>query len=290
MRRFIPLLLCVFMMFGFGQPLRQKIAAGNAHFEKGEYEDALTAYTDAQLHDPHSPALFFNMGDVLYGQRKYNEAGAMYEKAREKGDPRLEFESLYNSGCTLYRQGKLKESLDMFKQALAKDPKDEDAKYNVEFVEQKIKEMLNQAQKRMEQQQQSGSQKDQKNEQSAGQGAQQNPEEKKDEQKEGAAQAEQKQGSDQEKEKGEEQKAETGDQKEPKTDQEQQQSAPKDKSDQQNKDQAQQGQQRAASDKEMSKEEAERYLDMLAMDDKMQQPAQEQPKTPYGNYRLEKDW
>jgi tetratricopeptide (TPR) repeat protein len=278
MRRFLVFIVCVYLTLGFGEPLRQKIARGNAHFEKGEYEDALAAYTDAQLHDPHSPSLFFNMGDVLYSQRKYDEAIVMYEKTREKGDHRLESQALYNSGCTLYRQGKLKESLDMFKEALAKDPNDEDAKYNVEFVEQKIKEMLDQAQKRMEQeQQQSGSAEEQKNEQSTGQGSEQNTEEKKDEQPADAAQAETKEEDDKEKQAGEAGKSE-----------EPQAPAGQDKSDQQDK--AETSPEGQASGKEMSKEEAERYLDMLAMDDKMQQPAQEQPRSPYGNYRLEKDW
>jgi len=280
MRRFTFFLLCVVIMFGFGEPLRHKIARGNAHFEKGEYEDAMTAYTDAQLNDPHNPALYFNMAGVLYRQRKYDEAMSMYEKAREKADPRLESEALYNGGCTLYRQGKLKESLDMFKQALEKNPEDQDTKYNVEFVEQKIKEMLNDAQKRMEQQQ-SAAEGQQKDEQSAGQS--QLGKEEKNEEQQGAAPSE-------------EQTASTEGQKAP---QDGKDAAAKDKEEGTSSDKKQDEQQKEKGtastdlnrvpDKEMSKEEAERYLDMLAVDDTMQ-PVTEGQRSHYSNYRLEKDW
>jgi tetratricopeptide (TPR) repeat protein len=48
----------------------------------------------------------------------------------------------YNSGNVLYREGKWEEAIGAYKKALELNPNDEDAKYNLEFVRQKIKENL----------------------------------------------------------------------------------------------------------------------------------------------------
>ncbi|MBN1493999.1 MAG: tetratricopeptide repeat protein [Candidatus Omnitrophica bacterium] len=279
--RYVALMMCVFMMFGFSGSLRDKIARGNAHFEKAEYENALEAYTDAQLHDPHNPQLFFNMGDVFYSERKYDEAMNMYEKAMEKGDPELEFQSQYNIGCTLYRQGKLKESLDAFKAALERDPEDEDTKYNVEFVEQKIKEMINQAQKRMEQQQ-SQSQSEQNEEQAQrSQSASES-----DEQPDGSDEQQAAASEDKQEQEGEEQ-AQVGQDEKQQGDQGQQGEQEEKKNEQESRGQ-QDSHGQAVAGHQMSKEEAARYLDMLETDDRMR--PQQEKQQPYGNFRLEKDW
>ena len=73
---------------------------------------------------------------------KYVDAGQYYEQSQLFGGEVFGHHGKYNQACILYREGKLEESLEAFKKLLDEYPDDEDIKYNVEFIEQKMKEML----------------------------------------------------------------------------------------------------------------------------------------------------
>lgn len=160
----IVIFLAIFNL-AFGPPLVGKIREGNKLFDEEKYDEALTKYTDAQLEEPESSELYFNIANILYRQRKYNEAEQLLAKAMPQAETDLEAKIYYNIGNCKYRQGQLRESIDYYKKALELNPDDEDAKYNIEFVERKIKEMLSKANERMEQQPQQEQQKQQQQEQ-----------------------------------------------------------------------------------------------------------------------------
>lgn len=146
-------MLCA-LNIAFGPAAAGKVKQGNRLYEKENYDEAVKKYTDAQIDMPESPELFFNIADILYKQRKFAEAEKMFEKSVPKADTGLEAKIYYNIGDCRYRQGDLRGSLDYYKKALELDPKDEDAKYNIEFVEKKIKEMISQSKERQEKQKQ----------------------------------------------------------------------------------------------------------------------------------------
>jgi len=129
----------------------KKVKEGNEYFLQENYQEALLRYNDAQLDDPVSPEIVFNMGDVFYRQRKYKEAVEAFAKSMERGDRALEAKAFYNVGNSLFQQGRLREALEAYKQAIERDPDDEDAKYNLEYTERKMKEMLSQAPKTKQQ-------------------------------------------------------------------------------------------------------------------------------------------
>ena len=169
------LTLCVCLVFfintGFISKAQSKMRAGNKLYRDEKYAEARTQFTDAQLDDPQSPELFYNIGNTLYRMKDYKKAEELYQKALSIGDSLKEGLVWYNLGNCAFRQGKLKESIDYYRKCLEKRPDDEDAKYNIEFVEKKIKEMLDQQKKRQEQQQnqQQQNQQDQQQQQAVGQ-------------------------------------------------------------------------------------------------------------------------
>jgi len=137
--------------------LSKKLTEGNKLYADGEYDKALTKYNDAQIESPTRPEIFFNMGNVFYRQGKYKEAADSYQKSTEKGDIGTEAKAMYNTGNALFQQGQLREALEYYKQALERKPDDIDTKYNIEYTERVIKEMLSKSQeteeKAMEEQQ-----------------------------------------------------------------------------------------------------------------------------------------
>ena len=167
------LLVSVVFLLGFGGPLVEKTREGNELYREAKelekqgqlgaatasYDEALAKYTDAQLEDPVSPILHFNIGDILYKQKKYDEAQVEFEKAFDVEDPLIQAKAHYNIGDCLFRQALQESSIDMaaaaidsFQKALEIDPSDVDAKFNIEFIRKHIE------QQEQEQEQQQGGQ------------------------------------------------------------------------------------------------------------------------------------
>ena len=130
------------------------------------YEQALKYYRDAEIEKPESPKLSYNIGNVMYQQEKYQDALERYYKALSIDEPQDQAATYYNMGNALYRSGKYPEAIQSYQKCLDINPDDEDAKYNIEYVRKKMKEMLDreaQRQQNQQQQQQQEQQKDQKN-------------------------------------------------------------------------------------------------------------------------------
>jgi Ca-activated chloride channel family protein len=153
----------------FGQAGRKKVMEGNRLFSEEKYDEANNKYQDAMLEDPGSPVIQFNVGDVLYKKNSYEKAMEAYQKAMDSDDPLFQSKSYYNIGNTLYRNGKLPESILAYEQALKLNPDDQDAKYNLEFVRNKLKENADKQQQQPQQDQQPEQQPQNKNKDEDGQ-------------------------------------------------------------------------------------------------------------------------
>ncbi len=140
------------------------------------YERALKYYRDAEIEKPESPQLSYNIGNVNYHQEKYEDALEKYYGALSVDEPEYQSATYYNMGNALYRAGKYPEAIQSYQKCLDINPDDEDAKYNLEFVRKKMKEMLDKEAQRQQkqQQQQQEQQTDQKNQEQEQQEQQQN--------------------------------------------------------------------------------------------------------------------
>ncbi|QQR67846.1 MAG: tetratricopeptide repeat protein [Candidatus Brocadia sp.] len=137
---------------GWIDPLADKVREGNQLYHKGAYEDALDKYVDAQVHAPQVSQLDFNIADTQYQRKKYDEAARLFGKIVQSDDPEMQAKASFNMGNTLYRQGKMKEAMECYKKAVdftdeleykgdeAMNSLKNDARYNYEYVERKMKE------------------------------------------------------------------------------------------------------------------------------------------------------
>ena len=199
-------ILCI-ALIAWVNPQADKTKSGNRQYDKELYDEAMTKYTEVLIDIPNSPYLHFNIGNAAYKKENYEEAAKSYARSASLAeDTTLESKSYYNLGNCKYRQGKLKENtnlgetislyreaLEYYKQALDKNPKDTNAKYNHELVERKIKELLDkqkqqQNQQNQEQQEQSEEQQQQQAQQNQ---AQEDDKKEEEEQQQNQAQADQ---------------------------------------------------------------------------------------------------
>jgi Ca-activated chloride channel family protein len=258
--------------------LYDTVKKGSDLYAQEKYDEALNAFVDAQVEHPEDARLKYNIASSKYMMKNYEEALQGYlDIAATARDTRLEEKALFNAGNTLYRQGKLEQAVEYYKKALALAPEDKDAQQNLEFVREEIKRRMNEAQNTQKQQQEQEQKKDQncKNPQqqdnqtqSDGQQQQQEKkdqqqEEKKDEQQQGQDQ----QGQDQQQPQAQ-QPAAAGNEKAPQD--EKQQGAP-------------------ADTRQMSKDEAEQWLNSVRENRDNLKEGKQRART-QGGVRSGKDW
>lgn len=195
----------------------------NEAYEKGDYAAAEQAYLEAIRETPDDARLYFNLGNSLAQQGKFDEAVTAFEKFKDMSDsPEDRSKADYNIGNIFGNQEKWDKAAEQFRQSLRQNPEDPEAKYNYELANR-----LLQKQEQQEQQQQQDQ--NQQNQDDNSEGEQQQ--------------------SDQQQQEGDQNQ------------QDQQQNQQNESQDQQGGEQQQQERQQAQSD--MTEEEADRILNAL---------------------------
>lgn len=127
-----------FLACGFSTK-RGLVKKGNDAFHEKRYRQALTQYEKAQIKDPDSPAVRYNLGNAFYELNSYRDADRAYRTVLEKDvqDKQFKAKALYNYGNVQYRLGQFDRAIAAYKDVLDLNPDDEDAKYNLEVLQKK---------------------------------------------------------------------------------------------------------------------------------------------------------
>jgi len=279
--RRIALMLLLPFIFGFTltDSLSRLTRQGNHAFEEGKLEQALELYKNAQVESPESPELHFNIGNVLLKNKKYEEAIKEFEQAAALlREPSRMADAQYNIGVAQYRMAeqmiaaqnlpeaakKLEECMASNQQAMKRNARDADPKFNYEQAKRLWKEIL----EKMKEQQKNQEQKQQEQQKNEG------------EKKEGEQKEKQSQSRKNEQKKEEQAKAQEQKQAEKKEEQEQKEKETKEE---------QQAQQQETKVGEMSKDDALRLLSTLPQENR--ESLKEALKHQYqGRTAPDKDW
>lgn len=129
------------------QSANSMIRSGNKAFEKGVMEKAMEAYQQALQKDAGNPKATFNMGAAEYENKQYDKAEQHFRESLEQlKEPEQLSNAWYNTGNSLYRQEKFKESMEAYQQALRNDPTNENARYNLLMAKKKWQQQQDQQQ------------------------------------------------------------------------------------------------------------------------------------------------
>jgi Ca-activated chloride channel family protein len=164
--------------FGYAATPGQQINAANKFYRQEKFDEALQKYNEANTTLPDSDIINFNIGAALYKKGDYLKAQDAFTKALISANKKLEADALYNIANCKYKSGKLKEntdlsvavglmreSLDYYKRAIELDQKNEDARFNHEFVERELKILMDKLKQQQSKQEKQQNQQGQKQEQ-----------------------------------------------------------------------------------------------------------------------------
>lgn len=155
----------------WAQSARSLVATGNEAYQSGKYDDALTAYRQAQVTSPHDALGKFNEGAALFRKEEFEEAASVFRSAAQAakvaGNASIEAKSLFNLGNTLLKTAETSQGHDpqtalqtvrqgaaAYRQALDRDPGLTAAAENLEIARSRISSLLKQKQQQPEDQSQ----------------------------------------------------------------------------------------------------------------------------------------
>ena len=134
------LLLFIFSYcVSFAQKENKTIRTGNQSYDAAKYEEAEINYRKSLDVNYQSFPANNNLGNALYRQEKYEEAGKQFlQSSIVDNEKTNQSDSYYNYGNALFQESKFQESIDAYKNALRLNPKDEDARYNLAYAQKQL--------------------------------------------------------------------------------------------------------------------------------------------------------
>ena len=254
-------------------------------YDAGKYEASQLEYERSlNRKKAEDPRLHFNAGAAAFQSRDYEAAAQHLNSVLVAQDVPLQQRAYYNLGNTEYRLGedaqepdkkksRWEQAAKSYESALKLDPKDPDAKFNLEFVKQKLEQL------KQQQQQQKDDKKDDKKDEKKDQQEQKDPSKQGDQGKDQKNDEQKKDPQQQDQQNSEEQKKEQQKKEEEKKAADQKKKEAQDKPDPQDKqpseDQAREqagnekdGAPQSAKAMKMTPQQAMQFLDMLKSEEK----------------------
>ena len=122
------------------QSTKNLVRKGNKLFEQQKYQDAEVKYRKALEKKPAYAKGKFNLGDAVYQEKNYKEAGKIFSDLGQTAKTdQQKAHSLYNLGNSLMQQKQYAKSVNAFIQSLKLNPNDADAKYNLAYARKMLK-------------------------------------------------------------------------------------------------------------------------------------------------------
>ena len=135
MSYFIVLLIIITSASSFAQSTRELVNDGVELYNEQKFADAEVNFKKGAEKNPQNFEAKFNLGDAYYKQQRYDEAMKSFQSAFVDAKDDLEKAKLhYNIGNSLLKSQKVKESIGAYKESLKLNPTDQQAKYNLSYA------------------------------------------------------------------------------------------------------------------------------------------------------------
>lgn len=145
---FMPILFAVGSQESFSQSLRGLVNDGVENYNEGNFSDAEVNFKKGTEKSPENFEAKFNLGDAYFKQERFDEAMKSYNSAMAFAKDDLQKARVhYNIGNSLLKAQKIEESIKEYKKSLKLNPDDQEAKYNLSYALEMLKNKDQQKQK-----------------------------------------------------------------------------------------------------------------------------------------------
>lgn len=139
-KRLVILTMLICTAFAFANAQTSLVRKGNKLYEEKKYKEAAGAYQQALIKNPTYTPGMFNLGNSLYQQKQYEASRKVLEATgKQVKDKGAKGGVNYNIGNSYMQEKKWQEAIDAYKASLRNNPQDEDAKYNLSYARQMLK-------------------------------------------------------------------------------------------------------------------------------------------------------
>lgn len=152
---------------------RKHVREGNKLYESEKFTEAEIAYRKSLEVNPRSLEGTYDLGNALYKQKKFPEAAEQYQLVAGQGEKMIEtpegkarLSEVYHNMGNIFMQNKdYAKSVEVYKQSLRLDPKDDETRYNLALAQKLLDDQQNQDQSQDQQNQDQKENEDQKDDQ-----------------------------------------------------------------------------------------------------------------------------
>lgn len=161
MKAVIVTISLLYSFFGLSQDWRDTLNLARKAYTSKDYDKALGYYQKAQQSAPEGVDLSDEMGQSAYKAKKYDAAEKIYQQNQaNKQSSKDQADNYHNLGNTRMKAENYAGAVEAYKEALRRNPSDEQTRYNLSEALRKIKQ---QSKKEQQQQQNSDSNQNQNN-------------------------------------------------------------------------------------------------------------------------------
>lgn len=159
-------MLMLIFMSAQAQSDRNSIREGNRLFRSGKFAESEVSYRKAMEKNPRNPQAAYNLGNALFAQRKDSAAVVAYQSGVQLETSKIRKAMGYhNIGVVCQSHKMFAEAIEAYKNALRLNPKNDQARYNLELCKRQQKNQQNKQNQDKQDQKKDDNGKDQKKEQ-----------------------------------------------------------------------------------------------------------------------------
>ena len=124
---------------------KKYIRQGNREYKNNKFPESEILYRKATDKKTNSPDAVFNTGDALYKQKKFEDASKQFmENVKMNENAGKKSSGLFNLGNSFLQAKKFQESIDAYKGSLKLKPDNKEAKYNLAYAQDLLRQQQEQ--------------------------------------------------------------------------------------------------------------------------------------------------